>query len=101
MTPDTTKEEGDTTEYTFSWITNGFTPTQRGRRNDLRVAFTFPHAELSTSFQVKFYSLEKSSHLTWGTEVHRIELEGRGIDGSPQEGATPMQSLAPTKVTFK
>ena len=102
VTPDSTKEEGDHTDYEFAWITNGFKPTQSGRRSDLRFAFRFPHAEFSTSFQVKFYAVTKSSNLTWGTEVKRIELEGRGIGRAASgDGATPLLNLSPTKVTFK
>ncbi len=101
MTPDSSREQGDHTEYTFSWLTNGFKPTPKGRRNDLRVMFEFPHAEFATSFQVKFYPDTKGSNLTWGTEIRRIDLEGRGIGGAPPDGATPTQNLAPTKVTFK
>lgn len=100
MTPESSKEERDRTDYVFNWITNGFKPTPQGRRNDLRIMFRFPHAEFATSFQVKFYPPTKSS-LTWGTEIKRIELEGRGIGGTPSDEATPLQNLSPTNITFK
>ena len=98
ITPDTSKTTGDCNEYTFTWLTNGFAPTATGKRNDLRIAFTFENAELATSQQVKFYPVAKSSHLTWGTEVQKIELEARG---QPAGGAAGYQNLAPTNVSFK
>lgn len=103
MTPDSTQEAIDntSTEYTFSWLTNGFKPTAQGKRGDLRVMFAFPHAEFATSFQVKFYPVTKGSNLTWGTEIRRIDFEGRGISGASSDEATPFSNLAPTKVTFK
>lgn len=101
MIPDSSKEEGEYTLYTFSWLTNGFKPTPQGKRNELRVMFGFPHTEFATSFQVKFYPLSKASNLTWGTEVRRIDLEGRGIGAASSDGATPSLHLAPTNVTFK
>ena len=45
--------------------------------------------------QTKFYPVTSASHLTWGTEVKQIQLEGRGEFGG---GAT--QRLTPTNVTF-
>jgi len=101
MTPESSKQERDHTQYIFSWLTNGFRPTGQGKRNDLRMMFRFPHAEFATSFQVKFYPPTKASNLTWGTEIKRIDLEGRGISGALSDGATPTLNLTPTKVAFK
>ena len=49
-------------------------------------------------FQVKFYPSEKSSHITWGTEVKRIEFDVRGLETG---GAAPYKVLAPTNISFK
>lgn len=99
MSPDSTKEGDNGCDYVFTWLTSGFQPTKSGQRSELAFIFKFENAEVVNTFQVKMYSREKSSHLTWGTEVKRIELEVRGME--PTTGATPYKNLAPTNVTFK
>ena len=100
MTPDHINKKEEYTEYKFTWFTSGYTTTQTGKRHELRFSFLFEYGELAASFQVKFYPIQSSSHLTWGTEIHRIELEGRGDFGGGG-GATGYASLAPTNISFK
>ena len=97
ITPDSSTKNDDATTYNFTWFTNGFRPTSSGKRNDLRCCFKFEGAELATNFQVKFYGLGSSSHLTWGTAVRNIELEAK----MQTDGAVPFQNLIPSKVSFK
>lgn len=99
--PDSTKESDSAYEYVFSWITNGFQPTKSGQRNELAFSFKFENAEVTKKFQVKFYSREKGSHITWGTEIHKMELVVRGMVCVAKDGATPYQTLAPTTVNLK
>ena len=99
MRPDSSKTSDNACDYTFTWLTSGFQPTKSGQRSELSFIFKFEHAEVANSFQVKMYSREKSSHLTWGTEVRRIELEVRGMESSA--GAAPYKTLAPTKINYK
>ena len=96
IVPDKVEQREDCAEYTFTWFTNGYTTTQKGRRHDLKFSFLFDNTELAVSFQVKFYPVQDSTHLTWGTKIQRIELEAKG-----QAGAVGFQTLSPTKVTFK
>ena len=97
--PDSSKGSDASCEYKFCWLTNGFQPTKSGNRDDLNITFKFENADVVNSFQVKFYAQEKASHITWGTEVRRLELEVRGINSGT--GATPHKTLAPTNVVFK
>ena len=50
--------------------------------------------------QVKFYSIVKGNHLTWGTPINRIEVEGKGEFGTGSTGAAAFQTLTPTNVSF-
>lgn len=50
--------------------------------------------------QVKFYSVVKGTHLTWGTLINRIEVEGKGEFGTGSTGAAAFQTLTPTNVSF-
>lgn len=96
---DSCKERDGSTEYEFSWLTSGFQPTKTGRRSDVNFTFKFENAEVVHTFQVKFYSPEKGSHITWGTEVRRLELEVKGL--LPLDSTTPYQTLAPTNISCK
>lgn len=96
---DTCKEGDNSCVYQFSWLTSGFQPTKSGQRSELNFTFKFENAEVVNTFQVKMYSREKSSHITWGTEIRRMELEVRGVE--PMSSATPYKTLAPTNVSFK
>lgn len=96
IVPDKVEQREDCAEYTFTWFTNGYTTTQKGRRHDLKFSFLFDNTELAVSFQVKFYPVQDSTHLTWGTKIQRIELGAKG-----QAGAVGFQTLSPTNVTFK
>ena len=98
ITPDSKVKKENCVEYKFAWFTNGYAATTNGKRHELHIVFVFDSAKLVTNFQVKFYPITKSSHLTWGTEIHRIELEGRGnLDGA---GAAGFESLVPTNIKF-
>ena len=96
ITPDKVEERDDCAEYTFTWFTNGYTTTQKGRRHELKFSFMFDNTELGVNFQVKFYPVQDSTHLTWGTKIQRIELEAKG-----QAGGVGFQTLSPTNVIFK
>lgn len=96
---DSSKDGENSTDYQFSWLTSGFLPTKRGSRDEIVVIFKFENAEVTSKLQVKLYSPEKSSHITWGTEVRRMEFEVKGIE--PLTRASPYQSLVPTSVSFK
>ena len=83
----------------FTWFTNGYQPTAQGKRNELVLTFMFENGQVTTSLQVKFYPVHKSSNLTWGSEVKRIELE---FDGRKlEEQGAPFQNLTPKSVTMK
>ena len=99
MRPDSSKSTDSSCDYTFTWLTSGFQPTKSGQRSDLAFMFKFENAEVVNTFQVKMYAREKSSHLTWGTEVKRIELEVRGVE--PVTSAAPLKTYAPSNVSFK
>ena len=102
ITPDSSKEGESSSEYQFSWITNGFQPTKSGKRSELSFSFKFENAQVLNKLQVKFYPQEKGSHLTWGTEIHRIEYEVRGIERiSKGSEATPYKTLAPHNINFR
>lgn len=97
IVPDKVNQKEEHTEYQFTWLTNGYTETAKGQRHELRFSFMFESVEISTNFQVKFYPVQRATHLTWGTEIHKIEMEGRGQFGA----AAGFHSIAPTKVTFR
>ena len=99
IAPDGVDEREDHTTYTLTWLTNGYTSTQKGRRHELRFSFMFDNLELAESFQVKFYPVQSSTHLTWGTTIERIELEARS--SKPLTEAVNFQTLSPTNITFK
>ena len=98
ISPDSVEEQEDCTNYNFTWFTNGYTATRQGQRHELHFSFLFENAELVANFQVKFYSIQNTSHLTWGTEIHRIEFDGKGQFGS---GAAAFQTITPINITFK
>ena len=93
------KERDGTTDYEFSWLTSGFQPTKSGRRSDVNFIFQFENAEVVHAFQVKFYSPDRGAHITWGTEVRRLELEVKGF--IPLDSASPYQTLSPTNISVK
>lgn len=97
--PDGVDEREDHTTYTLTWLTNGYTSTQKGRRSELKFSFIFDNLELAENFQVKFYPVQSSTHLTWGTRIERIEFEAR--TSRPLKEAVDFQTLSPTNVTFK
>ena len=99
MAHDSSKDGDNSAEYQFSWLTSGFQPTKKGRRDEIVVIFKFENAEVTSKLQVKLYSPEKGSHITWGTEVRRMEFEVKGIE--PLTSSTPYQSLVPTSVSYK
>ena len=77
LTADNEKDLGktDTKLYEFSWITTGYSKTDKGQRSMLRITFFFDNgAEITTQVQCKFYGLSSASHLTWGTPLHKLEL---------------------------
>ena len=67
---------------------------QRQRQRDRERMFTHTHTHTHT-LQTKFYPMTSGSHLTWGTEVKQIQLEGRG-----EIGGEATQRLTPTNITF-
>ena len=95
---DSCKEGDSSNEYHFSWLTSGFQPTKSGHRSEITFIFKFENAEVVNKFQVKFYPPEKSSHITWGTEVRRMELEVRGMETSA--GASLYKTLAPSNIRY-
>ena len=97
--PDGVDEREDHTTYTLTWLTNGYTSTQKGRRSELKFSFMFDNLELAENFQVKFYPVQSGTHLTWGTTIERIELQAR--TSRPVKEAVDFQTLSPTNVTFK
>ena len=77
MIPDKEKELGRTGTmlYEFAWITTGYSPTTKGKRNMLKIAFYFDNGtEVTTQMQCKFYGLNAASHVTWGTPLHKLEF---------------------------
>ena len=91
------EEKPEYTNYKFTWFTNGYTETKKGQRHELHFSFLFENAELVTDFQVKFYPIQHTS-VTWGTEINRIELIGKGQFG---RGAAAFQTLSPIDITFR
>lgn len=51
-------------------------------------------------FQTKFYAVTSGTHLTWGTEVKQIQIEGSGEFGKGSTGGAGFQTFTPTNVTF-
>ena len=88
-------------EYKFTWITSGYKPTKSGQRFELNFCFKFEKAEVAKKFQVKFYPQEKASHITWGTEINRIEMSVRGMESTSAASDSLFMNLVPTEVTFK
>lgn len=62
---------------------------------ELRTIGRFISTYTVVLLQTKFYPVTSGNHLTWGTEVKQIQLEGRG-----EFGGGAMQHLAPTNITF-
>ncbi|XP_003383766.1 PREDICTED: CB1 cannabinoid receptor-interacting protein 1-like [Amphimedon queenslandica] len=98
ITPDKKTEESKGIIYSLSWFTNGYKPTKKGARNDLRIGFKFAQGELIFPAQVKFYPLSDSTHVVWGTVMKSIDLESTG---NFQPGASPHQRFPLKRASIK
>ena len=85
-------------EYSLVWFTNGYQPTKKSVRNELRISFKFTDGELVFPVQAKFYPFSDTTHLTWGTPLRAIELDSAG---NFQQGASSYQNFSIRKTTFK
>ena len=68
---------------------------------DLAIVYHFESAEVTHKIQVKFYSPERSSHLTWGTSVTKMDLTVKGLDHKTPGSASPHSNLVPSNVQYK
>ena len=52
-----------------------------------------------THTQVKFYSIERGNHLTWGSLISKIEIEANGEFAMTASNGV-LELLAPAEVNF-
>eukprot|EP00111_Clytia_hemisphaerica_P018369 TCONS_00054318-protein len=68
--------------YQFLWSTKGIDPTENRHRTDVLCSMKFKNfKEIEFRLQVKFYTLQKMKHATWGEKLNSISMDctaGRG-----------------------
>lgn len=63
-------------KYSFTWSSTKIEPNKKKDRTNIPLLLQFQDGlNLSIPLQVKFYRIEDTQHVTWGTPLRQIDLD--------------------------
>lgn len=73
---DLSQQENGASKYTFTWTSTKIDPNKKKDRTKIPLLLQFQDGlNLSLPLQVKFYRVEDTQHVTWGTPLHQIDYD--------------------------
>lgn len=73
---DHSQQELSSSKYTFNWSSAAQDANKKKARTKVPLLFEFQDGlNLVLPLQIKFYRVEDTQHVTWGTPLHQIDYE--------------------------